>query len=192
MQLNWVYLCGATPDDATESVTSHSSRLQPSIICLPQLQPWYSAALVTIFTTRESGMKAQVNLETKIEPNELVYYLGLEPALHGRKANVLPLDQLFQLKVNTTYFCIFNLKVMDAVASTRGMDGPDPSLMFRPQLRSVQTHWKMVYCIGMSVPCMYIATFYCSPAKRNCSDPYLGDWRCLCMGQLNVDTNRIS
>ena len=34
MQLNWVYFCGAMPDDATEGVAIHSSRLQPSIICL--------------------------------------------------------------------------------------------------------------------------------------------------------------
>ena len=27
MQLNWIYFCGAMPDDATESVATHSSRL---------------------------------------------------------------------------------------------------------------------------------------------------------------------
>ena len=27
-------------DDTTESVATHSSRLQPSIICMPQLPPW--------------------------------------------------------------------------------------------------------------------------------------------------------
>ena len=80
------------PDDATESAATHSSRLQPSIICMPQLQPWSSAALVPKFTTLKSGMKAQVSLETTIEPHDLVYYLGLEPVLHGRKAKVLPLD----------------------------------------------------------------------------------------------------
>ena len=32
MQLNWVYFCGATPDDATERVVKHSLRPQPSII----------------------------------------------------------------------------------------------------------------------------------------------------------------
>ena len=47
------------PDDATESVATHSSRLQPSIICTPQLLPWCSAALVPKFT--KSGMKAQVS-----------------------------------------------------------------------------------------------------------------------------------
>ena len=36
-------------------------------------------------------MKAQVCLETTIEPRDLVYYLGLEPALHRRKAKVLSL-----------------------------------------------------------------------------------------------------
>ena len=29
MQLNWFYFCGATPDDATESVATHSSKVQP-------------------------------------------------------------------------------------------------------------------------------------------------------------------
>ena len=55
MQLDWVYFCGTTPDDATESVATHSSKLQPSIICMPQLQPWCSAALVPKFTTLTSG-----------------------------------------------------------------------------------------------------------------------------------------
>ena len=64
------------PDDATESLATHSSRLQPSIICMPQLQPWFSAALVTL----KSGMKAQVSLETTIEAHDLAYYLRLEPA----------------------------------------------------------------------------------------------------------------
>ena len=31
-------------DDVTEIVATHSSRLQPSLICMPQLQPWCSAA----------------------------------------------------------------------------------------------------------------------------------------------------
>ena len=37
-------------------------------------------------------MKAQVSHETTIEPRDLMYHLGLEPALHGREAKVLPLD----------------------------------------------------------------------------------------------------
>ena len=37
-------------------------------------------------------MKAWVRLETMIEPHDLVYYLGLEPLCHDRKAKVLPLD----------------------------------------------------------------------------------------------------
>ena len=69
------------PDDATESVATHSSRLQPSIICMPQLQPWCLAALVLKFTTQKSWMKAQVSLETTVEPRDLVYYLGLEPKI---------------------------------------------------------------------------------------------------------------
>ena len=92
MQINWVYFCGARPYDATESVATHSSRLQPSIIYMSQLQPWCSAALVPKFPTLKSGVKAQVSLETTIELNDLVFYLGLEPALYGRKAKVLPLD----------------------------------------------------------------------------------------------------
>ena len=63
---------GAMPDDVTESVATHSSRLQPSIICMPQLQLWWSAALVPKFKTLKSGMKAQVSLETAIEPHDLV------------------------------------------------------------------------------------------------------------------------
>ena len=34
-------------------------------------------------------MKAQVSLDTKIKPHDLVYYLGLEPAHHGRKEKSL-------------------------------------------------------------------------------------------------------
>ena len=66
--------------DATESLATHSSRLQPSIICMPQLQPWFSAVLVTKFMTLKSLMKAQVSLETPIEAHDLAYYLHLEPA----------------------------------------------------------------------------------------------------------------
>ena len=61
----------------TESVAKHS---------MPQLQPYCSAALVPKFTTLKSGMKAQVSLETTIEPHDLVYYFGLEPTIHGLKA----------------------------------------------------------------------------------------------------------
>ena len=35
-------------------------------------------------------MEALVSLETMIEPRDLVYCLGLEPALLGRKAEVSP------------------------------------------------------------------------------------------------------
>ena len=80
------------PDDTNESVATHSSRLQPSIICMPQLQPRCLAALVPKFMTLKSGMKVQVSLKTTIEPQNLVYYLGIEPTLHGRKAKILPLD----------------------------------------------------------------------------------------------------
>ena len=80
------FFCGEMPDDATESVATHSTRLQPSIISCPS----YSLdAMVPKFTTLKSGMEAQVSLETTIKPLDLLYYLGLEPALHGRKAKVL-------------------------------------------------------------------------------------------------------
>ena len=41
-------------DDATESAATNNSKLQPSIICMPQLQPQRSAALDTQIL--ESGM----------------------------------------------------------------------------------------------------------------------------------------
>ena len=78
VNVNWYYLLqpsrnghatelffffGAMPDDATESVVTHSSKLQPSIICKPQLQPLRSAALVHNFMTLQSRMKVQVSLE---------------------------------------------------------------------------------------------------------------------------------
>ena len=34
MQMNWVYFCGSIPDDATESVATHGSRLQPPIMVI--------------------------------------------------------------------------------------------------------------------------------------------------------------
>ena len=67
---NEVFICGASPDDASESVATHSSRLQLSIICMPQLQPWCSAALVPKF----ARMKAQVSLETTIEPHDVILW----------------------------------------------------------------------------------------------------------------------
>ena len=60
------------PDDATEIVATHSSRLQPSVICMLQLRPWCLAALVPKFTVLKSEMKAQVSLEKTIEPHDLV------------------------------------------------------------------------------------------------------------------------
>ena len=38
--------CFATPDDVTESVDTQELRLQPSIVCMPQLQPSCSAVLL--------------------------------------------------------------------------------------------------------------------------------------------------
>ena len=55
-----------------------------------------------------SEMKAQVSFETAIEPRGLVYYLGLEPARHGRKAKVIPLDhssQYFSDVHDAYWFC---------------------------------------------------------------------------------------
>ena len=49
--------------------------------------------------------------------------------------------------------------------------GPDPPLMFRPLLRLVQNHRKD-FRYRVSVPCLYIVTFYCSPAKINWLDPH--------------------
>ena len=87
----WVYSHGATPEDALESVATHSLRLQPSIICIPQLQP--SAALVPKFMTMRSEMKAEISFETTIEPHDLVYHLWL--AHHGQKPRILLLDHCF-------------------------------------------------------------------------------------------------
>ena len=55
--------------------------------------------------------------------------------------------------------------------ATGGMGGSGPPLLFRPLLRFAQIRWEEFYIWG--VPCMYIVTFYCSPAKKNCSDPPL-------------------
>ena len=74
MQLNCVHFCGATSDDATESVAPHSSRLQPSVIYISQLQPVCLATMVPKLTTLRSGMKAQVGLETVIKPHDLVCF----------------------------------------------------------------------------------------------------------------------
>ena len=44
------------PVDATEGVAEHSSRLQPSSICMPQLQSLCSAALVpNVIPRRDEG-----------------------------------------------------------------------------------------------------------------------------------------
>ena len=59
--------------------------------------PGCSAALVPKSTTLKSGMKAQVSLETTIEPRDLLYYLGLESALQGRKASLTARPPLYQL-----------------------------------------------------------------------------------------------
>ena len=55
------------PDDATEGVAEHSSRLQPSINLHAPLQPLCSAALVP--NVLPEGMKAQVGL---ISPSQLL------------------------------------------------------------------------------------------------------------------------
>ena len=70
MQLNlFNFLALRTPDDPTECVATYSSRTQPPIIRMPQLQPSCSAALVPKITPLKSGMKVQVSLETTVEPH---------------------------------------------------------------------------------------------------------------------------
>ena len=88
---------------------THSSRLQLSSICMPQSQTWCLTAHVPKFTILKSGMKAQVSFETTIEPRDLVYYLGHEHALHGRKTEVLPLDQRCLQNADVTHITLKHL-----------------------------------------------------------------------------------
>ena len=77
----------------TESVATHSSRLQPSIICMTKLQHWCSAALVPKVMTLKSEMKAQVSIETTIEPHDSVYVLPRTQTRVSRANDkFLPLD----------------------------------------------------------------------------------------------------
>ena len=78
-QGNWVYSYDSTLDDATENgmpplkMCLHTKvRLQPSMICMRQLQPWCSAALVPKFTTLRSGMKVQIRIETTLEQSLMI------------------------------------------------------------------------------------------------------------------------
>ena len=62
VEKNWIYISGAVADGATESVATHSSRLQPSIIWKFQLQPWCSA--VPLYDPERIETKTQVSFET--------------------------------------------------------------------------------------------------------------------------------
>ena len=86
VQQNRVHFCGSMPADATWSVATHSSELQPSINCMS----------VTIFMLDSSGtqihdpsleseMKAQVSLETTFQPDDPVCYLKLQPVRLGKR-----------------------------------------------------------------------------------------------------------
>ena len=62
-------------DGASENVALHSSRLQPSIFCMTQLQPWCSTVLVLKFTSLRAGMKAlrqclSVMIQCKLHQHE--------------------------------------------------------------------------------------------------------------------------
>ena len=84
---------------------------------MPQLQPRYLATLLPKLTILELGIKIQVSLETTAEPQDLVYYLGIEPTLHGWKATVLPLDHHYSIMFLSAYTVyIFNL--MNTTRST--------------------------------------------------------------------------
>ena len=60
-----------------------------------QLQLLSSAALVPKFTTLKSGMKAQISLETMIEPHNLMHYLRLDPRFKGERQNLTARAPLF-------------------------------------------------------------------------------------------------
>ena len=68
----------------TESVGTQSPKLQPAVICMPQLQLVCSAAVIPKFTTLY-GVMNEDSGQPSIELHDLVYYLGLEPVHHGRK-----------------------------------------------------------------------------------------------------------
>ena len=78
------------------------------------------------------------------------------------------------IKQHRLLICVFDLKErVGPVASPRGgMGGPDPptSVQTSPEICANPLR-SILYIGGGGVPCMYIVTFYCSPAKKNCSDP---------------------
>ena len=65
MQLNLFNLALRTPYDLTECVATYSSRTQPPIICLPQLQPSYSAALVPKLCPWSQGWRFRSDLRQR-------------------------------------------------------------------------------------------------------------------------------
>ena len=96
---NWIEFISVAqlmPDDATESVAIHSSRLQSSIICMPQLQPWCSSdsdGLHDWLTARQSelpefeltglgGLTPQFPYSFHCDPNPLVPAVLLTLPVH--------------------------------------------------------------------------------------------------------------
>ena len=75
---NWIELIYVA-----QSVATHSSRLQPAISCMSQLQHWCTVALDQIYGYVEFGMKAQ---ETTIEPHDIVYYIPRTQTLFASRA----------------------------------------------------------------------------------------------------------
>ena len=103
-----IYSCGAMPDVATPC-----SKLQPSINCMPQFIDsllylvWGVYAPVTtfmlncygtqiheswVFMTLKSGLGQRLKsvLKQYWEPLDLVYFLGLKPTCHRRRAKDTP------------------------------------------------------------------------------------------------------
>ena len=52
-----------------------------------------------------------------------------------------------------------------------GGSGPPTSVQTPPEIRANPLKRVLYIGGGGGVPCMYIVIFYCSPAKKNCSDP---------------------
>ena len=92
--MNWIYFL------SVGQMTPQKVWLCTAQGCNHQfLQSWCSAVLVPKFLTLWWRRKVQVGLETRIELHEKLYYLGLEPVCHRRKAKVLLLDHPCLLEV---------------------------------------------------------------------------------------------
>ena len=126
MQLNWVHFHGATPNDTPKSVATQSSRLQPSVICTPQVQPSCSTALVPNFSTLKSGMKGQVSLETIIYRASWFSVLTLLSVHHelslkttvellvmcGRGSNFSVYLTVFRSKLSECWLCCWRRQLL--------------------------------------------------------------------------------